>query len=502
MTTNSGIRWLGEEIRQVELPNGRKIKLASREGADDFIDTVGTDFISTNLTATDDHELAYAYTMLETVSVEASPKKIAAGFPESELRTFVEHTRDTLKTLSTDRTWLRSGTVSMCHDLLLQVVASFSNHPSFLKILLSDEGMEAVAKFYASRKKNDNPSHSVAHSIIRLVSNAIFVLTQEGVNGEKVLGIIEKTGLLGQILRCVHVDTEFSAPIVTCLQRCLQFVKKKLKSGTRTGDILDAVIAGKDGPVNEKAKSALIRLQTLARLSNNNENYDDNRTKMCRHCEKYEAQMGNALLMKCQRCKAAHYCSKDCQVADWKRHKKMCKTMMTINASEDRSGLKASRTALRAIIESNYFDILKEVYKKTQEYNVPKKELLLEIDFYEDAPALRNEFKVWLTSDFFGESAFVDAPDWFRTDADKKSLGRFLREEYQRVTSDDLLVVCRFASGMTVVQRLRFPVKDTDNHLLSDEAVESIGREDYVRMVACLGKDITTRYFDKRSGLR
>jgi hypothetical protein len=34
----------------------------------------------------------------------------------------------------------------------------------------------------------------------------------------------------------------------------------------------------------------------------------------------------------------------------------------------------------------------KKSTKETQEYTVPKKELLLEIDFYGDAPALRNEF--------------------------------------------------------------------------------------------------------------
>jgi hypothetical protein len=51
-----------------------------------------------------------------------------------------------------------------------------------------------------------------------------------------------------------------------------------------------------------------------------------------------------------------------------------------------RSTLKTSQTTMWAIIKSNYFDIVKEVYKKTQEYNVPKKELLVEMDFYGDAP--------------------------------------------------------------------------------------------------------------------
>jgi hypothetical protein len=36
-----------------------------------------------------------------------------------------------------------------------------------------------------------------------------------------------------------------------------------------------------------------------------------------------------------------------------------------------------------AFVQSNCFSIAKEVYKKTQEHNVPKKKLLVEIDFME-----------------------------------------------------------------------------------------------------------------------
>jgi hypothetical protein len=63
-----------------------------------------------------------------------------------------------------------------------------------------------------------------------------------------VFAIIEKTGLLGQFIRCVLVDPELTANTVTGLKTCLQLAKEKLKSETPTDDILDAVIAGKDGP--------------------------------------------------------------------------------------------------------------------------------------------------------------------------------------------------------------------------------------------------------------
>jgi hypothetical protein len=278
----------------------------------------------------------------------------------------------------------------------------------------------------------------------------------------------------------------------------LQLVKKKLKSGTVTGDILDAVIAGKDGPIDEKAKSSLTRLQSLARLSNNNNDECGGKytaQKMCRHCEKLES-LGGAKLMECQRCKVTYYCNKDCQVADWKIHKRSCNDCVV-----SRSTIKTSHAITFAFIKSNYFDIAKELYKKTQEYKVPKKELFVELDFHGDGPALRNEFKVWLTSDFIEGLSLADAPCWLRTNYEQGALPRYLREQYEKVTSDDLLVVTRAGNGIVPVLVLRLPVAGTDYQYLSDESVESIGREDYDGMAACLGQHLTAAYFrEKKTG--
>jgi hypothetical protein len=486
--TNQGMSF------QVVLPNGRKLELDSKEGADEFVDTYGTDFVSTSLTTTDEKELKLAYTLLLKVANNASPEKIASGIPGSEFRSLVEHTRDTLPT---DRNWLRSDTVSISHGLLLPAIVSFSKHPSFFKIFLSNEGMEAVAKFSACRKTNDMTNNCVVEFIIKLVNNAFCALTQEGFSDEKALGTIEKTGLLGQFIRCVPVDPRHSANIVVGLQTCLQLVKKKLKAGTPTGDILDAVIAGKDGPINETVKSSLARLQSLALLSNSDW---ANVVKECNNCEKTETQMDGASLMKCKRCKLTYYCSKECQVADWKRHKQTCEEEGS-EGKASRSNFKISQATACAFIKSNYFDIAKEVYKKTQTFNVTKKELLVEIDFFGDAPALRNEFKVWLTSGFLEGSSVADAPSWFRRLADKKNLERFLREEHEQTKSKDLLVVCRASNGLVSMSHNNVTADETGYPLFSDEVVESIGSEDYDRMVAYLGQQMTMRYLrEKRSG--
>jgi hypothetical protein len=214
MNTKSGISWHSKSV--VKLPNGRRFHVASRKDADDFVDTVGTDFISTNLNTTDVRELEVAYLIIILFVGYASTEKTAAGFPESELRFFVQHIRGTLKILSSDLNWLRSGTVSFCHEQLLNAVAGFSRHPSFLKVFIANEGMEVVANFYASRKKNDTPNVSVAHSIIVFVGNVHTILGQEGASFDKVFGTIEKAGLLGQLIRCIPVDPDFSANVVSC----------------------------------------------------------------------------------------------------------------------------------------------------------------------------------------------------------------------------------------------------------------------------------------------
>jgi hypothetical protein len=93
---------------QVLLSNGRNVYVCSKEGADEFVDAVGTDFISTNMTTADYKELTLAYSLIFAVAENISPEKIASGIPESELRTFIERTRDALDTLSTDRPRLAS----------------------------------------------------------------------------------------------------------------------------------------------------------------------------------------------------------------------------------------------------------------------------------------------------------------------------------------------------------------------------------------------------------
>merc|ERR1711933_610028 len=48
--------------------------------------------------------------------------------------------------------------------------------------------------------------------------------------------------------------------------------------------------------------------------------------RLCLNCGASRAANGDSL-SQCSRCKCAYYCSRDCQVKDWKEHKNLCKML-------------------------------------------------------------------------------------------------------------------------------------------------------------------------------
>lgn len=73
----------------------------------------------------------------------------------------------------------------------------------------------------------------------------------------------------------------------------------------------------------------------------------------CASCNKVEEIDGPALL-RCSACRTAYYCSKDCQKADWKKHKKDCRPSSTSgNASQGNGGFKSSKPAVESLLGLN-----------------------------------------------------------------------------------------------------------------------------------------------------
>jgi hypothetical protein len=181
------------------------------------------------------------------------------------------------------------------------------------------------------------------------------------------------------------------------------------------------------------------------------------------------------------RCKETYYCSKEHQLADWKMHKKVCHP-------PDRSLEKATKRGQDSILSFviiNYYDIMKEIVRITQDKGTDKQELVLEIDFFANkgsAPSLRDpaEFKIGITSRYL-EGDRPDEPDWFYKgtndyDSNIKVFIAVLSDRYHRMTSDRLLTVTRYASGSSGVNRIFLMSEVGGTPLFSDDALDAFVR--------------------------
>ena len=71
---------------------------------------------------------------------------------------------------------------------------------------------------------------------------------------------------------------------------------------------------------------------------------DTTSTSTCAKCVKSQAS-AESPLQRCSGCRAAYYCSKDCQKADWKNHKKDCRSSSFSNNGASQSGEGSSTSA-------------------------------------------------------------------------------------------------------------------------------------------------------------
>jgi hypothetical protein len=130
---------------------------------------------------------------------------------------------------------------------------------------------------------------------------------------------------------------------------------------------------------------------------------------------------------------------------------------------------------------------MNEFDRITREKKIDKQELVLELDLCVDeqgsAPAFRtpHEFKVGITRRYL-EGTRPDEPDWYGRGTGsvyQMNIDNFLanaQDQYQRMTSDHLLVIARYPSGDSGIYRLRVVSETTGVGLWSDEAMDAFSR--------------------------
>ncbi|GFH61355.1 hypothetical protein CTEN210_17831 [Chaetoceros tenuissimus] len=110
---------------------------------------------------------------------------------------------------------------------------------------------------------------------------------------------------------------------------------------------------------------------------------------VCPNCFKSGDDIGSKLSA-CSKCNSAYYCSRECQVEDWPKHKRMCKNncqaSKRLETSLDSRGNNIKNLFLKWIAEpsslSCYYDALYLALKKEDiEQQPPVKAVLVEVEF-------------------------------------------------------------------------------------------------------------------------
>ena len=176
--------------------------------------------------------------------------------------------------------------------------------------------------------------------------------------------------------------------------------------------------------------------------------------------------------------------SQECQRADWKAHKTACQPYAVRPTLPSTRGL---QNMVMNWVQRNYFLVMQELDRVTHLYSVPKRELVLVLDFYAKhgiAPALRTPnpiFEVGVTKDYLGDDRTKE-PDWFfkGTDVYLIKVERYLtgmREEYELMTSKHVLTMLRYPTGASGVCSVHFDcAQGVDKPMFSDAALEAFSQ--------------------------
>mmetsp|Transcript_28874 Transcript_28874/g.32381 ORF Transcript_28874/g.32381 Transcript_28874/m.32381 type:complete len:571 (+) Transcript_28874:28-1740(+) len=500
---------------KIALPDGSNVDVCTREGAHAFIQSPGPfNFFTTNiescneirkkekknrgrrLTPQEKQLLEVTYLVAEGLA-ESSAPEIFATIPKEEIECWMDHVIEQIAEKTKDPRWIKTGILER-HDLfIISPCIPLFMHAVPVKLAFDKGFFEVLGKFVASRKAPLLPCTDIAGSITMLVSNAIcsiFFDEKISSNLEKSFKKLEACGMLAQYIRCSTIDDPELIGNIGVLKvydeliKCSVLIKKKFAPGQPCGEVVSSILNGKK--YSMKNIELIKRLKTIASFAEimqpqkelTHKDGDLTLNRICRYCDKSDpSQEFQNSLKACSKCKSTYYCSKECQVADWKKHKKNCRS----NTKASNKAFDATQNAPINFAQKNYAAIVKRLVKVIDESGFKKSELLLELDFTPSndgiAPTLKDppEFKISESRGYF-EGSRPNEPDWFYKGEDMKiyrenikSVVAAVKDTFNRITNIHVLCLVRHPSGVSCY-RLQLTDSQTGNQMFSDEAVDAV----------------------------
>jgi len=104
---------------------------------------------------------------------------------------------------------------------------------------------------------------------VGIVYNIMFVVGRQGTEVPAIVKVIESSGMLSWVIQAITVPPNRPDGLPQCpliidwFSKCRRLVKKRLASGSPSGDVLIAVLAGHDGHKGTRNPSVMSRLNII-----------------------------------------------------------------------------------------------------------------------------------------------------------------------------------------------------------------------------------------------
>ncbi|GFH49166.1 hypothetical protein CTEN210_05642 [Chaetoceros tenuissimus] len=388
----------------------------------------------------------------------------------------------------------------------------------FIKgLIISDDAIGNILKSLASAAKQatDEPSQDsgvgyfLCHTMIECFANLIMNKIK---SADKAIMMMHKTGMLEQVLRHIHLPWTFVTNNIDIKENVKNRIRfffitvasstislgKMFKAGSPTRDALVDVLQGRIKPCaeNEHMMEILEALKKFIDMGLTSGNSDDQYISMtsfcCSKCEKVDY---TRKLLVCGKCKHWGYCSRECQIADWKDHKQTCKSIKSLLTKRSRNS-EAIATKFVAENKNSIYEAMRKCYDGG--------DLVLDLNFSNDCapklpPALRNppEFEVLPANIFWNREKDMAPDHWFfkdlgggkthYTDENIKEMKKGIGSKTDKSTSHLTLNVFLKLSDVPYIVSMRVSkeeLKPDYNALEEREKCESYQkrREEYIKL--------------------
>jgi len=489
-------------MAMMRLPDGRNLDIQTERGALEFLD-FAPDFVTRNLstlksgTGTDDRFKVQTLQIFRVLGVFLPPTR-RGTVAEDQKRAIVDLAREWCLRDAANPRWVGAGALPQATETLLDVLTPWTQDRRMCALLVASGAAGCLGAYAKLCQSCRCPPPSFVEALLMTCCNVCTNL-EEASGDEGGLELLDATGLLAQVFRVsILPGSDAGGPalaILGILSGDNRFVRKQLGPHKPSGKALAAAAAEGEKIAGGRKKRGVsevppaldvVKLLTkLARQANLISTGSTAMLQLCRCCS-LVASPGQKLLA-CSKCRMAHYCSKECQRADWKAHKKLCALSAQVTNSNGDGGdgkkqpsWKDTNSLSMNFVQSQVFDIRAQLRataaRKEGKPRLKLAELVLEVDFM-GAALERGEFRVYPVDHLRRRVAL---PDWFHagTEVFEGNFKGFLESVdgiHATLQAGMVLTLVRSPSGVLQINRVALRTADgtslfSDDHLaMSDE---------------------------------